>query len=329
MFGKKTATPQIDNAIAKAANFEVTVADMARRSERRAWIVAGLSMVVSLTLIGGYFYILPLKEKVPYMIMADAYTGTSTVARLRDDFSQNSITSSEAINKSNLSNFLMARESYDYSQIGDRSWNTVFAMSTPHVNKAYRDIYANTNPNSPITVYGKNKTLRVRILSIQLHDSTGDPNVRTATVRFQRTLYNKDSGGQQLIDSKIAAIEYTYKSNLKMEEAYRILNPLGFQVTAYRVDNDYAPAPPPPPEFPADAGAAPQPAQPQAPVAAPAGAVIDPATGQPIPGTGQAPPAMAPPQPGAAPVPNPANPAAAPAAPAPAPTGTANGVSTR
>ena len=57
-----------------------TLADRARRSERRAWWVAGTSCAISLILAGGYFYFLPLKEKVPYLVMADAYTGTATVA---------------------------------------------------------------------------------------------------------------------------------------------------------------------------------------------------------------------------------------------------------
>ncbi len=28
---------------------------------------------MSLVLLGGYFYVLPLKEKVPYLVIADAY----------------------------------------------------------------------------------------------------------------------------------------------------------------------------------------------------------------------------------------------------------------
>jgi type IV secretion system protein VirB8 len=35
-----------------------------------------------------------------------------------------------------------------------------------------------------------------------------------------------------------------------MDEPNRILNPLGFQVTSYRVDNDYAASPPIESEFP-------------------------------------------------------------------------------
>ena len=73
MFGKKTTSPRIENAVSKAVNFETTLADMARRSERRAWLVASAAMLLSLVLAAGYFYLLPLKEKVPYLVMADAY----------------------------------------------------------------------------------------------------------------------------------------------------------------------------------------------------------------------------------------------------------------
>ena len=254
MFGKKTATPQVEAAIAKAANFEVTIADMARRSERRAWMVAWSAIAMALILAGGYFLFLPLKEKVPYLIMADAYTGTSTVARLTGNFGEHGITSSEALNKSNIAHFIMARESYDYSQFGQRDWNTVHAMATQAVTSGYAQLFTKTNPSNPQTLFGKNKAIRIKILSLQLHDPAevgGTP--KAATVRFQRSLYDKGSGGVTPLDSKIASLEFSYNSRLKMDEPNRVLNPLGFQVTSYRVDNDYAASPPMEAEFPTQA----------------------------------------------------------------------------
>lgn len=111
MFRKKESTPKVEGAVAKAVNYEVTIADIARRSERRAWMVAFAAIAMSLILAGGYFYMLPLKEKVPFLVMADAYTGTATVAQLKEDFVNHSITASEAINRSNVAHFIMARES--------------------------------------------------------------------------------------------------------------------------------------------------------------------------------------------------------------------------
>jgi type IV secretion system protein VirB8 len=250
---KRTSSKKIDEAVAKSVNYEVTVADLAKRSERRAWWVASAALLMSLALAGGYYYMLPLKEKVPYVVMADAYTGTSTVARLNQDFLDNRITSSEAINRSNIAHFVYARESYDVAMMNLRDWTTVLTMSSPGVAAAYTGLYDSTNPASPYKVYGRNAAIRVKILSLVL---IGGANGTTkgATVRFQRSLFDKINGTTKPMDSKIATLEFTYKPNLKMDEKYRIENPLGFQVTSYRVDTDYAEAPPEEVAAPAQAG---------------------------------------------------------------------------
>lgn len=241
MFKRKESTSKIDDAVAQSVNFELTVADIAQRSERRAWWVASSAMVVSLVLLGGYFYVLPLKEKVPYLVIADAYTGTSTAARLTDDAALQRITTSEAINRSNVAHFVMARESYDLALTNLRDWTTVLTMSSASVGEAYTNLYSSLNPANPYTIYGKNRAIRVRILSITLIGGGGGSEPpKGATVRFQRSVYDKQNGATQPLDSKIVTMTFTYKANLKMDEQQRIENPLGFQVTDYRVDTDYA-----------------------------------------------------------------------------------------
>lgn len=243
MMGRKTASPKIDGAIERSVNYEITVADLARRSERRAWMVAFGAILMSLILAGGYFYMLPLKEKVPYLIMADAYTGNATVARLRGDFNNNSITAAEAVNRANIANFIRARESYDWNLIGQRDWGTVFTMAEPQVASTYRALYSTRNPNGPLQVYGKKQAIRVKILSLQMFGADAKKGPSGATVRFQRSLFDKSSGAGRFLDSKIATLEFSYKPNLAMSEEDRLLNPLGFRVSAYRVDNDYSAAP--------------------------------------------------------------------------------------
>jgi type IV secretion system protein VirB8 len=236
----RKSSKKIDESIAKSVNFEVTVADLAKRSERRAWWVAFTAIVMALILAGGYFYMLPLKEKVPYIVMADAYTGTSTVARLTEDFTNRHISTSEAINRSNVAHFVLARESFDVAMMNLHDWATVLTMAGPGVAAEYTKLHSPGNPNSPYKAYGKDRAIRVKLLSIVLIG--GGPNVtpKGATVRFQRSLYDKTTGLSRPIDGKIATLEFTYKPNLKMDDQYRIENPLGFQVTSYHVDNDYA-----------------------------------------------------------------------------------------
>lgn len=242
-------TPGIDKAVVRAANYEVTIADLARRSERRAWMVAASAVTMSLILAGGYFAMLPLKERVPYLVMADAYTGTATVARLRGDFHNHDITKHEAVNRSNVAHFVLARESYDAALMKHRDWITVYTMAAPDVASGYTALNSPRNPDSPLNVYGGRQAVRVRILSIVLQGAGPGKAAGGATVRFQRSLYDKSTGTSRPLDSKIATLEFTYKDNLAMDEKYRIQNPLGFQVTSYRVDTDFAAAPPIEPEM--------------------------------------------------------------------------------
>ncbi|MEX1828797.1 virB8 family protein [Luteibacter sp. CQ10] len=293
---KKKESPKIDEAVSRSVNFEVSIADLAKRSERRAWIVAMCSLFVSLCLIGGYFYILPLKEKVPYLIMADAYTGTSSLSQLTDDVLNRKITARDAVNRSNITHFIMAREAFDYDMILLRDWDTVMTMSSQKLADEYMALNSSRNPAAPFKTYGRDRAIRVKILSIVMIPSETPGNAPIgATVRFQRSVYNKNTGATTPLDNKIATMAFVYKPNLRMDDRYRVENPLGFQVTGYRVDNDYADTAPP--EVPTDPAA-----NPAAPTAAAPGGEVPPQatpdaastmTGQPQPAT-QAPAANQP-----------------------------------
>jgi type IV secretion system protein VirB8 len=244
MLNKKSSGRKVDEAVSRSVNFELTIADIAKRSERRAWWVAFAAMTMALILAGGYFYMLPLKQKVPYLVMADAYTGTATVARLNGDFAMRGITTREAVNRSNVAHFVLARESYDLALMNLRDWKTVQTMASSGVKAEYTAMFSSTNPDGWVKQYGQNQSIRIKLLSIQLIGGGPGKTPRGATVRFQRVLFNKSNGGSRTLDNKIATIEFTYKQNLEMDDQNRIENPLGFWVTSYRVDDDYATAPP-------------------------------------------------------------------------------------
>jgi type IV secretion system protein VirB8 len=241
---RTTSSAEIDRIVARSVNFELTIADMARRSEQRAWWTASCVIVLSLILAGGYYYMLPLKQKVPYLVMADAYTGTATVARLDGDFGMRGLTTREAVNRSNVAHFVLARESYDLALVNLRDWQTVQTMASPGVKAPYVLQFSNNSPNSLIKQYGKDQAIRVKLLSIQLIGGGAGKTPRGATVRFQRSLYNKQSGATRALDNKIVTMEFTYRENLSMDDQSRMENPLGFWVTSYRVDDDYDDAPP-------------------------------------------------------------------------------------
>ncbi|NIK42882.1 virB8 family protein [Xanthomonas sp. NCPPB 2865] len=239
---EKDGSAQVGAAVQKAVNYEVSIADLARRSEKRAWMVATVSMLITVMTAGGYYYMLPLKEKVPYLVMADAYSGTSTIAKLEANFGGRTISTSEALARSNIARFIIARESFDLTIIGQRDWNTVSAMGSTNVVNEYRALHSANNPLRPLNTYGKLRAIRINILSITLIGGKGQP-YKGATVRFQRTVYDKNSTVSTLLDNKIATMGFVYQDNLEMNDSLRVENPLGFRVTDYRVDNDYSSLP--------------------------------------------------------------------------------------
>ena len=239
MLKRKTTGEAIDKAVKRSVDFENTIADMARRSEKRAWRVAGASLVMSFVLAGGVIYLMPfLERREPYLIMADAYTGTASVARLSSGSDFVNMRASEAVNRSNIVHYVLARESYDSGAISERDWRTVYTMSAPKVREQVRAERSPANPLSAAAIYGPNRAVRVRILSVTpLGGGQGRPPT-SATVRFQRVLFEKASGNTRVLDNKIATMEFEYRPEISMNDADSVENPLRFQVNNYRVDND-------------------------------------------------------------------------------------------
>lgn len=271
---RKKDSPKIDKALAASVNYEISLADVVRRSERRAWFVAFAAILMALILAGGYFLVLPLKERIPFLVMADVYTGQATVARLRGDFGTHSITANEALNRSNIAHYIIARESYDLAQRNIRDLNTIYTMSTTDVANAYTyATYDQGNPTSLFNLYGSSKAIRVEIISITLLDSTRDatgPGTGggVATARFQRLLVDKSSGVSQVLDTRVANLRYNYNKNLALDEKQRFDNPLGFQVTSYRVDTELVSIPVQPPASARESSQVPSFPQQQAPTPA-------------------------------------------------------------
>jgi type IV secretion system protein VirB8 len=253
MFGKsKKDAPQGEaGKSSRSVNFEISIADIARRSEKRAWIVTGVSTVISLILAGGYFYMLPLKKIEPYMIMADAHSGSAYVSKLQGDYTFKSLTTQEAVQISSVARYIMARESFDYEITRLQDWDLVHLMSEDAVSQTYMRQHASDNPQAPAKLFGRDKALRIKVNNVRPGNTRGDAEnpIYEAVASFQRSLYDKRTGQETLLDTKTAVVEFAYKGNLTMTDAQRYQNPLGFRVSSYRVDNDGADATPvaPPP----------------------------------------------------------------------------------
>lgn len=286
MFGKSKPSAQVDAAIGRSVNYEVSLADLAMRSQKRAWFVAASAVLMSLLLAAGYLLMLPLKERLPFVVMADAYTGTAMVAPLVADLSRSPVTANAAINKANIANYVVARESYDYDILTMRDWSLVWLMSSKEVGEAYDQGLSPSAPDSPITLYGKARAIRINIISLTPNQEGWFDKQGSATVRFQRVLVDKANGSPTVLDTRVATIIYTYNEDLPLTDQQRMSNPLGFQVVDYRVVSEMGSLPVQPP------GAANAAAPPAATAPAPSTDGVGPPPGAevpPLPRVGSAP----------------------------------------
>ncbi len=229
--------------INKSVDFEVDLMHRVKRSERSAWIVASLALVISLLLSIGYMLIMPLKERIPYLLLVNTSTGTSSLSKIIGASNIEEISSNEAVAKSNIANFLSSRESYDFDLIGRTSQLTVYSMAGVNASKTvlanYQWLYSDNNPNNLVKIYGKDKYIRVKIKSIILTADSNPKNGYTlATVRFDKLILNNNLSTIQETSSNTATISFSYDINTQMPEELRLQNPLGFIVTGYRVDLD-------------------------------------------------------------------------------------------
>ncbi len=171
--------------------------------------------------------LMPLKTIEPYVIQVDQKSGiTQTV----DPTAFKELTSSEVVNNYFIVAYIRAREGYGSSDLM-RSYDLVRIMSDP--GKVYRGFLGEAdanNPQSNVARLGSVGVRQVRFKSITYLS----PQVVQA-----RVLIEEKGDGVSLSHQyhKIILVGFEYtKMNLTTDERY--VNPLGFRVIEYRVDED-------------------------------------------------------------------------------------------
>jgi type IV secretion system protein VirB8 len=228
-----------------AASWSADREQAAASSRKVAWIVAAVAAGVALLEAIALVLLLPLKSVVPYTLLVDKQTGF--VQELKP-LERQTITPDDALIKSFLAQYVIAREGFDIDALRD-TYRKVALWSDGEARGQYVSGMQASNPLSPLASLPRRSLLEVEVRSISSL-SADSAMIRFATIRT-------DPGGQrQAPQPWVAVVKYRF-SGEAMSAADRMINPLGFQVVRYRRDAEALPAPPVP-------AAVPQPASPQA-----------------------------------------------------------------
>lgn len=231
-----------------------------RKSARVAWIVAGVATGVAaleaLALIG----LMPLKTLVPYTLLVDKNTGFVEVL---DGTHPQTIKPDAALVQAMLAQYVIAREGYDMASVSEQ-YRKVALWSGDAARADYLALMPASNPQSPVAMYGRKAQVQAQVASVTPLGQAG-PQGGEALVRFS-TVKRDMQGGAAVPAYWVALVKYRFVGNpAKMED--RLVNPLGFQVTAYRRDQEAPPV--------AEVVAAPEPAAAPAPTRPQASAIED------------------------------------------------------
>ncbi len=212
----------------EAVRWENDVIRSVKRSRRLAWIVAAFSAVLAGLAMGCLALLLPLKSFEPYVIEVDKTTGFMEIKRPLAD---GDLTQSEAITRMNVVRYVKARETYDPAAVQD-NFDLAQLLSTGDAGRDLVNLYSPSSQTNPVNRFGRQTRVLTTIKSVQI------PNNRTAIVRFSTQRVGQDTGPEE---HWVALMHFRYTREPKTNE-WRFDNPLGFQITDYRRDQESVPS---------------------------------------------------------------------------------------
>ena len=236
----------LDAYYAEAASWNRDRVQAIHSSRRIAWWIAGIAAAIALLEAIALVLLTPLKTVEPYTLMVDKTTGYVQALKPLD---QAKIAPDAALTQSFLVQYVIAREGFDMATL-NANYRKVALFSGDSARSSYLQQMQVSNPQSPLVAYPRTTTVDVRVKSVSPIGGNA------ALVRFDTI--RSDSGAQpQAPTSWVAVIRYHY-STAPMSLDDRFVNPLGFQVTSYRKDQEVLAAEAPTPSTAAAAAPAAQ-----------------------------------------------------------------------
>ena len=210
---------------AEGATWDYEIYGKLKQSRKRAWIAAAFSACVAVLCLFALVLLLPLKEFSPYVITVNKNTGYLEATR---GLKPGDLTQNESVTMFNIVKYITARETYDPRDLQE-NFNLVMLTSADKAQNEYRALYEKSNPNRPTQLYGYQTIISVTIKNVSFLDKD------TATVRF---LTEKKASDRPPIEEHwIAIVGFRYvQTPTSLKD--RFINPLGFQVTSYRRDQE-------------------------------------------------------------------------------------------
>lgn len=180
-------------------------------------------LCLSIVSTGVVAYVVNAKKFDPFVIQIDDTTG---MAKVVNPISSEILSGNEALAQYFIKKYVTARETYNPVDFTTEAQKVIRLMSTNSIYWEYRGYIKNEETNPAIRYGQKNTTFMIVKSWSKLSNNK-------YILRFS---INETAGAENVFN-KIAVVEFQYVP-MELTEAEKDINPVGFQVTGYRVDDD-------------------------------------------------------------------------------------------
>lgn len=221
---------ELDSYLTQARSWANDRNDALNKSQRIAWIVAGIAVFIAFCEAMALLALTPLKTVVPYTLMVDKQTG---YVQLLKPLEPEALSGDKALTQSFLVQYVVAREGFDIDAL-QSDYRKVALWSSGSAKTRYLASVQANNPESALATLPRSTIVTARVKSVSPL-SAGSAMVRFETVRT-------DVGGRTSpAQPWVAVIGYRY-SGEPMRTEDRYLNPLGFQIIKYNRNPEALPS---------------------------------------------------------------------------------------
>ena len=161
----------------------------------------------------------------PFVIEIEQKTGITNVIR---PLQQEKYAYDETLRRYFLYHYITKRETYDISSFEYNYFTFVRLLSDSGVYSAFKRDVGASNPSSPVRLGQSKRTIKIK--SMIFPPAISGQNGFVAQIHF----VSEDQSGAK---NKVATINFVF-SDLVLTQEERAVNPLGFQVVGYRLDDE-------------------------------------------------------------------------------------------
>jgi type IV secretion system protein VirB8 len=160
----------------------------------------------------------------PFVVQIDQSTGSANIV---NPITANSLSGYDSLSRYFVKKYISARETYNPADFETLARRYIKLTSQDNIYNQYI-AYISDKANDPRILYGTNNTTYMKVKSWSQLDTN------KYVCRF--SVHKVGSDGKVL--NKIAIVDFVYSDAQDFSADDRDLNPVGFKVTSYRVDDD-------------------------------------------------------------------------------------------